>query len=389
MAGKPKKQHGKYYSRIYRPIGNGKYKQIRFPLNTDNKKIADSRWYEVNKYEAQIKEYGKNFKLSWQTESGKPELVEYAIAEAISDYIRFKQSEGLKDLTIERIEIALNHLVAITGETLPVNKLSINHIDLFKQHYKVIHAATTINMNLAKIATFMKWLYVRGKISNQIQITKLRVASPLPRYITDGEWQRIMALDKVFRKHCGYYDRFDEHWKRAFYFYRETGCRLIEPFIGNLEGNWLIIDANKSKTGVVREIFIDDPLIEIYEEMKGRFTNSKNKNPRSFSQSYSRKFKYACDTISIDKHFHCLRHTFAVRRYLQTDNIYDVKKDLGHSSVKTTEIYMKFEKRRLIQDFPTLLGNIKTKSMKPNHIESYTNHRTQLEVLIAPIVGRV
>ncbi len=399
MAGKPKKQHGKYYSRVYKPIGNGKYQQIRFPLNTNEKRTADMRWFEVKKYEAQIKEYGKDFKLSWQTEKGKPELVEYAIAEAVSDYIRFKQSEGLKDLTIERIEIALNHLVSITGGILPVNELSINHIDLFKQHYKNnIHTATTININIDKIKTFLKWLYVRGKIGNKLQISKLRVAKSLPKYITDGEWKQIMQLEKVFRKYygfekaqkkqLGYYNQIAEHWKRAFYFFRETGCRLIEPFIGNLEGNWLIIDANKSKTGIVREIYIDDPLIEIYNEMMDRFNKSKGKNPRSFSQSYSRKFKYACDTIGIDKHFHCMRHTYAVRRYLETRDIYIVKEELGHASVTTTEIYTKFKLSKLEQDFPRKFAGCKMSEKTNNHTESYTNHRTQIDYERGVIVGQ-
>ena len=39
---------------------------------------------------------------------------------------------------------------------------------------------------------------------------------------------------------------------------------------------------------------------------------------------------------SKEKHFHSLRHTFAVRRLLQGVPIYDIKNLLGHSSVTTT-----------------------------------------------------
>ena len=56
-------------------------------------------------------------------------------------------------------------------------------------------------------------------------------------------------------------------------------------------------------------------------------------------------------------HLHCLRHTFAVRRYLQTRDIYLVKQELGHSSVTTTEKYAKFSLRRLECDFPSLMNN--------------------------------
>ena len=58
-------------------------------------------------------------------------------------------------------------------------------------------------------------------------------------------------------------------------------------------------------------------------------------------------------------HLHCLRHTFAVRRYLQTRDIYQVKQELGHSSVVTTEIYTKFSLRRLKDDFPSLVKSTK------------------------------
>ena len=58
-------------------------------------------------------------------------------------------------------------------------------------------------------------------------------------------------------------------------------------------------------------------------------------------------------------HLHCLRHTFAVRRYLQTRDIYLVKQELGHQSVVTTEIYAKFSLRRLEADFPSLVSSTK------------------------------
>ena len=58
--------------------------------------------------------------------------------------------------------------------------------------------------------------------------------------------------------------------------------------------------------------------------------------------------------MEIDHHFHDLRHTFAVVRYLLTGDIYAVKKDLGHASVTTTEMYANFKRSRLLEDFPSL-----------------------------------
>lgn len=74
-----------------------------------------------------------------------------------------------------------------------------------------------------------------------------------------------------------------------------------------------------------------------------------------FTDKYSKVFKECCRTIEIDRRFHDLRHTFAVRRYLITRDIYQVMKEMGHSKVTTTQIYSKFNTRRLEADFPTLV----------------------------------
>ena len=55
-----------------------------------------------------------------------------------------------------------------------------------------------------------------------------------------------------------------------------------------------------------------------------------------------------------DLHFHNLGDTFAIMRYLETRDIYQVFKELGHTSVKVTEKYAKFRISRLEQDFPIL-----------------------------------
>ena len=85
-------------------------------------------------------------------------------------------------------------------------------------------------------------------------------------------------------------------------------------------------------------------------------------------------------------HFHCLRHTFAVRRYLQTRDIYQVKQEMGHSSVTTTEIYAKFSLRRLEMDFPSLvciaqLGKIRERG------HDFGGHKPSVNPLSASIVG--
>lgn len=384
MAGKPQKMRGKYYSRIYIPKGNGKYLEKLVPLNTTNKLEADSRMIIVRDAESAIK-IGKRISFPWNNGKKRIEIVQYTLSDAIKDYLHFKKSEQLDPKTIERIENALNHFMSVVGAKYTVTDITIEHFDIFKAYFSNgdRHKPTTININQDKIRAFMRWLHDRSKISAIPKIKNLNVGTVLPKYITDSEWIQILNIDNVVRKHCNYYESFDEHWKKAFYFYRETGCRLSEPFRGELQGNWLIVYIKQKQ----REIYVPNELLPILNEMRARVGNSINIRDRI--QSYSKKFRYACDTLGIDKHFNCLRHTFAVRLYLQTGDIYLVAKALGHSTVKTTEIYMKFDVRRLEQDFPSIIGVYKSNLKKQNRVKSYTDHRIQVELDGAGIVGKV
>ena len=78
----------------------------------------------------------------------------------------------------------------------------------------------------------------------------------------------------------------------------------------------------------------------------------------------SKMFKKSLRSIgaSEDKHFHSLRHTFAVRRLIQGTSIYDLKLLMGHSSVTTTEVYSNMNLKRVSQDFPTLVSKYMKKT---------------------------
>ena len=69
-------------------------------------------------------------------------------------------------------------------------------------------------------------------------------------------------------------------------------------------------------------------------------------------------FKKALRSIGADesKHFHSLRHTFAVRRLIQGTSIYELKLLMGHGSVTTTEVYSNMNLKRVSQDFTTLVS---------------------------------
>ena len=105
--------------------------------------------------------------------------------------------------------------------------------------------------------------------------------------------------------------------------------------------------------------------------------NQFNGKPENWTSNLSKTFLKAIrevDGMGTKYHFHCLRHTFAVRRYLQTRDIYLVKKEMGHASVTTTEIYANFSMRRLQKDFPNLVKQVSNGEI-PHVGHDFVGHR--------------
>ena len=151
-------------------------------------------------------------------------------------------------------------------------------------------------------------------------------------------------------------------YKRVFLLYRETGMRLREPMISTLNGNWIDIPP-ESKTHSTRSIELSKPLKQIFSELQDWYHSGYGSRLNDPGDHFSKKFKKSLRSIgaSESKHFHSLRHTFAVRKLLMRVPIYDVKLMMGHASVTTTEIYSKMNLKRVAQDFPTLVTSyIKT-----------------------------
>ena len=93
-------------------------------------------------------------------------------------------------------------------------------------------------------------------------------------------------------------------------------------------------------------------------------THGRNKNG-----NFSKIFKQAVRDIGRPElKFHNLRDTFALMRYLETRDIYQVSKELGHSSVKVTEKYLTHELSMLKADFPSLARDYNARKQAENDV---------------------
>ena len=342
-----KQRRGKWYARVQWYNANVK-KEKQVPLKTMSKVTARQRLAEVNKVESDIRT-GMEFTFPWLNDDQITSVRQLALSDAINEWIQDRKSNGIRPSTIRRNQYSMESFMSITGRKRPLCTVTTKVIDTYRN--VCIDKGMTpdgININLRSLKTFFRWCHRRDYISKVPHIDIVSKPKSMPLYIPDRIFAELMRLDWL-----------DQHYKTAFLFYRETGCRVSEPFIGELDGNWLLISANKTKQRADKELRLNAECLRLCVEMRS-YVEKYEGTVESWTQNLSKTFLKVMREIDgkdTKYHLHCLRHTFAVRRYLQTRDIYLVKQEMGHASVTTTEVYAQFSLRRLEMDFPSLVGN--------------------------------
>ena len=284
------------------------------------------------------------FDFPWLNSSGgRTNVKPKSLVDTIDLFIDYRlTSENLRPKTIDINQRALNLFIEVVGN-ISVKCINMVHIDKYIQYSRSLHHSNhTINIGLRTIRTYLIWLYDRDMIHKVIKIKELQTNVNDPKYITEVEYNKLMSLDFGHPR-----------FRMMFKLYWETGLRLSEAFIGIINGNWLDIPSDKSKNHKERSIRLNKEQIETINILQAHHQD----NPSTDSiKWYSKKFKKGLLKVGIlNKHFHCLRHSFGARRILETNgNIHLVRDEMGHSSVTVTERYTRLKHKRLIEDFPSL-----------------------------------
>ena len=345
-----------YYARVIL-TKNGQRKERAVPLCTRDLSIATTRLFEVSQQQKSIKG-GVDVSFPWMNEAHSLQVIEFRLDQAWQTYIDSRKLEGLRKATLDIYGLSYISLTSVIKDNPPVEKISTNDLERYKKVMLPDYSRNTINMRLRAIRTFFQWLYDRELIKDKPRVFLLRIPKSTPRYISDKEFKKI----------CKKARKIDPFLEDVFIFYRDIGCRLSEPFRGSIKGKYLTVDPESAKAGRTRDIpIIDDALMRTLVSMRAQtHLNAGNGKYRDGSlrpnrktheyKYYSKMFKKCCTKAKIkDTHFHDLRHTFAVRQWLITGDIFWVSNRMGHASVTVTEVYARIDLGRLQQDFPKLV----------------------------------
>ena len=357
-----RQRRGKWYSRVLWYSSTGKQKEKQIPLRTKSKTTAHKRNSIVEKYEEDIKD-GLNFNYPWIKDGGKTTIKERSIGETLEEYYAVRNIEGIRKSTIDRTQVAIKSLYTMMSSSTSLDVFNEDFIERYKRHCResLNHKPNTININLSKIRAFLNWCHRKKYIKDVPYIEMVRVEQSEIDYFSDDMLLQIMECHGLHN-----------HYKRAFLFYLDTGCRLFEPFNGYIKGNTLVIPPSEAKTHRKRTVHLTSITLAIIQEMCERVDNCIG-NKKFAIKNYSRVFKKACRTVGLrdSYHFHNLRDTYAVRRWAVTGDIHLVSKEIGHKSVTTTEKYADFDLETLLLDFPSLRKWIAPRLEKPTIDKSF------------------
>ncbi len=323
------KKGNNWYIRIRLPGGREK----TFPTKTSNKREAERRLRMIEDEEFK-------FKAGLITES---QMENIDLKEAKSRFIKYCKMKGLRPNTIKAYTYTLDYFFEAVSHQLPVKSLNESHV---KTYVRLLHKKkfqpNSINLYIRHINAFTAWLKREKYTIVNITHEKMRVDQAKPKFLTPDE------LDKIY-KQCVKNSRLTS----TIMVYEALGLRISELHQSRRDGEFVIIEAENAKGRRQREVPIPPDIIEHYDLAMKRLYNP---------TSLSHMFKKLITDAELDprKTFHSLRHTYALRMLIQTDNVYYVQQLLGHKNIETTMIYTQFS--------PELLRSVLLKKTKVDQV---------------------
>lgn len=265
--------------------------------------------------------------------------------------------------------IRINKIIEYFGKNKPLENISVEDINVFKQKMKLKTETKTVKKLNPK--------YKRGNgqpkyLTEEIEVQTERSNATINRYcaVISKMFNLLIADGKLVKNHCKFSPKLQENNYKIRYLKEDEQKRLfncldeflyIKPIIilalytGMRKGEILnlkwsqidfkneFIDILKSKSGKERKIPIAGKVKEVLSELGKNgeefiFINPETNKPyNDIKKSFSSLLKKA----QIENfRFHDFRHTVATRLVESGVDLLIVKEILGHSNIETTMRYV-------------------------------------------------
>lgn len=268
-----------------------------------------------------------------------------------------KQSEG----NYGNWSSALMHLKKFAGNKVSFREVDTDFCERFKD-YLTNQAKTKAKNKLSSASVASYFTKFRACLTKAVK-EKVILSTPCidietPRIVENiREYLTLDELKAVAKEECRY-----EILKRAFLFSCLTGARWSDvnklqwSEVQRMDDGWRIVFHQQKTKGL--------QYLDISEQARGYLGEAGSPDERVFTGlTYSSYMNVELSKwmmragITKDITFHCGRHTFAVLQLTLGTEIYTLSKLLGHSELKTTQIYAKIideKKKEAMNKIPAI-----------------------------------
>lgn len=330
---------------------NRKLEELEEKARTAYKKSVDSAGYvsaEIIKNAVTGKAQPKEHLLALFDEHNEEYAKRVGIDRTHHTYIRYLT-------TRKHLYNFLQYKYGVEDVTL--RSIDMQFIENFHFYLSTILKLKTISLNdylilLCKIVR----LAVKRRILSRYPFTgyKLEIPPTLHRHLSGEQLAKVMAIDLPTYRLC--------HTRDLFVFSTFTGlgraemAELSERHIVTAPDGSKWIHINRQKTKVECRIKLLDIPLRIMEKYKGE-----GENGRLFrvpaTCSLSRSLKIIGEMCGLECHltYYMSRHTYATEICLSNGvPIETISKMMGHSSIRTTQIYAEITNQKVRRDFGKL-----------------------------------
>lgn len=222
----------------------------------------------------------------------------------------------------------------------PLNELVIDDLKNYLHDRIIIEKVSTSFVNGCISAFKIYWEDVLRKEWEELKIKRPRVASKLPVVLSVEEIEKMISLTTNIKHKALITVMYSAGLRRA---------EVLNLKIGDIDSGRMMIRVNQGKGKKDRNTILSpkalDLLRKYYKRYKPKlhlFEATYSGKPTLCDRTVEAIVKQSATRAKISKHVSChtLRHSFATHLLEKGTNIRVIQEFLGHSSIKTTSMYL-------------------------------------------------